>query len=113
MSLDIFKLTPDTNLTRSQSRSHIPVQSVCNLSPPQDSILTIPLSFLQMSGMAIGSMIEADKRLRLHEVQMRRFKRTARDAEVWRRYEEDFNVRQSSSSPSAAPDEKAEAPKDT
>lgn len=58
-----------------------------------------------MSGMAGGSMIEADKRLRLHEVQMRRYKRTARDAEVWRRYEQDFNVsRGTSSADSSAAD---------
>lgn len=60
-----------------------------------------------MSGMAIGSMIEADRRLRLHEVQMRRYKRTVRDAEVWRRYEEDFNIGKASSPPSTA-DERAE-----
>ncbi|KAK3075257.1 hypothetical protein LTR53_001622 [Teratosphaeriaceae sp. CCFEE 6253] len=46
--------------------------------------------FLQMSGMTAGSMIEADRRLRVHEVQVRRQKVAARDAEVWRRYESDF-----------------------
>ncbi|EMC96894.1 hypothetical protein BAUCODRAFT_23319 [Baudoinia panamericana UAMH 10762] len=46
--------------------------------------------FLQMSGMTIGSMIEADKRLRAHERLVRREKTIARDAEVWRRYEEDY-----------------------
>lgn len=51
-----------------------------------------------MSGMAGGSMIEADKRLRQHEVQMRRYKRTVRDAEVWRRYEQDFNISKSAAS---------------
>ena len=44
-----------------------------------------------MSGMAAGSMIEADKRLREHEVSMRKHKRVARDAEVWRRYEQDYS----------------------
>ena len=65
-------------------------------------------SFLQMSGMAGGSMIEADKRLRQHEVQMRRYKRTVRDAEVWRRYEEDYNISKqaSSSTPSTEREEK-------
>ena len=58
-----------------------------------------------MSGMALGSMIEADKRLRLHEVQMRRYKRTTRDAEVWRRYEEDFNINKTSSSPNGKSDD--------
>ncbi|KAI9878734.1 MAG: hypothetical protein M1830_010640 [Pleopsidium flavum] len=43
--------------------------------------------FLQMSGMTIGSMIEADRRLRDYEVTVRRNKRLARDAAVWDRYE--------------------------
>lgn len=47
-----------------------------------------------MSGMTIGSMIEADKRLRRHELVMRNQKRMARDAEVWRRYEEEFGGRE-------------------
>lgn len=53
-----------------------------------------------MSGMAAGSMIEADRRLRDHEVIMRKHKRVTRDAEVWRRYEQDYHItRGSSSSP--------------
>jgi hypothetical protein len=48
-----------------------------------------------MSGMTIGSMIEADRRLRTHELSMRMHKRIARDAEVWRRYEEDHQERES------------------
>ncbi|KAK3717788.1 hypothetical protein LTR37_005559 [Vermiconidia calcicola] len=60
--------------------------------------------------MTIGSMIEADRRLRTHEVVMRKYvlesvrlskyllifvlrnsrKRLERDAEVWRRYEQDY-----------------------
>ncbi len=40
-----------------------------------------------MSGMTIGSMIEADRRLRDYEVTVRRNKRLARDAAVWDRYE--------------------------
>jgi len=47
-------------------------------------------SFLQMSGMTAGSMIEADRRLRAHEVAVRNQRKIARDAEVWRRYEEDY-----------------------
>lgn len=39
-----------------------------------------------MSGMAIGSMIEADRRLRTHELAVRNYKRKRRDAEIWRRY---------------------------
>jgi len=43
-----------------------------------------------MSGMTAGSMIEADRRLRQHEVLIRNQKKIARDAEVWRRYEEEY-----------------------
>lgn len=43
-----------------------------------------------MSGMTAGSMIEADKRLRAHEVLVRNQKKIARDAAVWRRYEEEY-----------------------
>ncbi|KAK1058011.1 hypothetical protein LTR12_000022 [Friedmanniomyces endolithicus] len=46
--------------------------------------------FLQMSGMTTGSMIEADRRLRAHEVMVRRQRVVARDAQVWKRYESDF-----------------------
>lgn len=46
-----------------------------------------------MSGMVIGSMIEADNRLRAHEIQVRKAKKLARDAEVWRRYEMEFENR--------------------
>ncbi|KAK7524290.1 hypothetical protein IWZ03DRAFT_366817 [Phyllosticta citriasiana] len=73
--------------------------------------------FLQMSGMIFGrfghflspisrpqywqadsshrarthSMVEADRRLIQHEQLMRAQKRRVRDAEMWRRYEEDFD----------------------
>ena len=40
-----------------------------------------------MSGMTIGSMIEADRRLRVYEATVRRNKKLARDAAVWERYE--------------------------
>lgn len=43
-----------------------------------------------MSGMTVGSILEADRRLRDHGAMQRRVKKSARDAEVWRRYEEDF-----------------------
>lgn len=46
-----------------------------------------------MSGMTLGSMIEADRRLRQHEVEVRKAKKVARDAEVWRRYEMEFERR--------------------
>jgi uncharacterized membrane protein YgcG len=51
-----------------------------------------------MSFMVLGSMMEADRRLREHEVLVRNQKKVLRDAEVWRRYEEDY----SRSSPSSA-----------
>lgn len=40
--------------------------------------------------MVLGSMIEADQRLRAHEAVVRHHKKIARDAEVWRRYEEEY-----------------------
>lgn len=43
-----------------------------------------------MSGMILGSMIEADKRMIAYEHHVRHQKRVQRDMEVWRRYEEDF-----------------------
>lgn len=43
-----------------------------------------------MSGMILGSMIEADKRMIAYEHRIRHQKRIARDMEVWRRYEEDY-----------------------
>jgi len=46
-----------------------------------------------MSGMTLGSMIEADRRLRAHETVVRQQKKAARDAEVWRRYEQEFDNR--------------------
>ncbi|KAH9827849.1 Synaptic vesicle transporter [Teratosphaeria destructans] len=46
--------------------------------------------FLQMSGMTFGSVVEADRRLRQAGAAARQQKARARDAEVWRRYEEDY-----------------------
>jgi hypothetical protein len=43
-----------------------------------------------MSGMTAGSMIEADRRLRGHEVLVRNQKKIARDAQVWRQYEAEY-----------------------
>jgi hypothetical protein len=42
--------------------------------------------------MTLGGIIEADKRLIAHEKMMRRYHRQKRDAEVWRLYEEDFEI---------------------
>jgi len=41
----------------------------------------------------MGSMIEADRRLRAFEVNMRRRKRMERDTELWRQFENDFEER--------------------
>jgi hypothetical protein len=43
-----------------------------------------------MSGMIFGSMIEADKRVVAYGQRVRHQKRLAKDMEVWRRYEEEF-----------------------
>ncbi len=43
-----------------------------------------------MSGMTLGSIIGAEKRVKDYEVRMRRYRKVRRDAEVWRRYEEDY-----------------------
>lgn len=43
-----------------------------------------------MSGMTFGSIVEADRRLIQHEKFMRNRKKIARDAEVWRMYEQDY-----------------------
>ncbi|WPG97461.1 Hypothetical protein R9X50_00023700 [Acrodontium crateriforme] len=48
--------------------------------------------FIQMSGMTLGSMIEADRRLRSHELAVRRHKALARDAEIWKRYQQDHDL---------------------
>lgn len=51
-----------------------------------------------MSGMTFGSIIEADRRLRIHGAWQRQQKKVARDAEVWRRYEEDYELQGKSGS---------------
>lgn len=40
-----------------------------------------------MSGMTLGGMVEADRRVREYEGVVRRRKRVERDQEVWRRWE--------------------------
>ncbi|GAB7322836.1 hypothetical protein MBLNU13_g05401t1 [Cladosporium sp. NU13] len=57
--------------------------------------------FLQMSGMTFGSIIEADRRLRIHGAWQRQQKKVLRDAEVWRRYEEDYELQSKSSNAAA------------
>lgn len=55
-----------------------------------------------MSGMTFGSIIEADRRLRIHGAWQRQQKKVLRDAEVWRRYEEDYELQGRSSGSAAA-----------
>lgn len=43
-----------------------------------------------MSGMVVGSMIEADRRLRLYEAQIRLQKRQRIDRAAWENYEREF-----------------------
>lgn len=43
-----------------------------------------------MSGMVLGSMIEADRRLRLYETQVRLQKKQRIDRAVWEKYEREF-----------------------
>lgn len=52
-----------------------------------------------MSGMTLGSIIEADKRLIAHGKLMRLRKKQIRDAEVWKRYEEEYGAASSTKSP--------------
>ncbi|KAF4974298.1 hypothetical protein FZEAL_8780 [Fusarium zealandicum] len=46
--------------------------------------------YLQMCGMVMGSMIEADGRLRQYENQVRMQRKLIRDKAKWERYEEEF-----------------------
>lgn len=43
-----------------------------------------------MSGMTLGGMVEADRRLRTYELRMMRERRIARDREAWQSYEDGF-----------------------
>jgi hypothetical protein len=43
-----------------------------------------------MSGMVLGSMIEADSRLRQYEARMRVQRRAARDQAYWERFEREY-----------------------
>lgn len=44
-----------------------------------------------MSGMTIGSIIEADRRLRDYEKHARRMRRLRKDQLTWKAYEEDYS----------------------
>jgi hypothetical protein len=51
------------------------------------TLLTV-FRYIQMSGMILGGMLEADKRMVNYQHRVRHHKRLARDMEVWRRYED-------------------------
>ncbi|KAK4103812.1 hypothetical protein N658DRAFT_504661 [Parathielavia hyrcaniae] len=46
--------------------------------------------YIQMSGMVLGSMIEADHRLRQYEARVRVQRRLARDQAYWASFEKEF-----------------------
>ena len=45
---------------------------------------------MQMSSMTLGGMIEGDRRMRAHELVVRRRKRVVKEQELWRQYEAEF-----------------------
>lgn len=49
--------------------------------------------YIQMSGMTVGSMIEADKRMRDYEATSRRVRKLKRDQETWKAYEAEYEKR--------------------
>ena len=46
--------------------------------------------YLQMSGMTVGAMVEADKRYRDAEKRAKAWRKFNRDQAVWRKYQEEF-----------------------
>ena len=50
-------------------------------------------SYIQMSGMILGGMLEADKRMVAYQHRVRHHKRVARDMEIWRRNEDSYEER--------------------
>lgn len=57
--------------------------------------------YLQMSGMILGSMIEADYRMRQYEQRVRMQRRIARDRAVWANYEKELMEIESEASSSS------------
>jgi hypothetical protein len=53
-------------------------------------LLTPGLRYLQMSGMVLGSMLEADHRVREYEARVRMQRRLMRDRAKWQQYEEEY-----------------------
>lgn len=73
-----------------------PIQNVSspplhtNPYPNPHYILTPYKRYIQMSGMILGGMLEADKRMVNYQHRVRYQKKIARDMEIWRRYEDAF-----------------------
>jgi hypothetical protein len=60
------------------------------LGKVKEATLTLLGRYLQMSGMALGSMIEADRSLRQYEARMRVQRRLARDRAMWQSFEQQY-----------------------
>lgn len=58
---------------------------------PTRIYLTKTFRFLQMSGMVMGAMLEADHRLRAYEAKVRMEKRMMRDRAIWDQYEQQYD----------------------
>lgn len=56
----------------------------------EDEILILRSRYLQMSGMILGSMIEADYRMRQYEHQIRIQRRVAHDRAMWEMFEREY-----------------------
>lgn len=48
------------------------------------------LRYIQMSGMVLGSMIEADYSIRQYEARVRMQRRLERDRAAWQKFEEEY-----------------------
>jgi len=46
--------------------------------------------YIQMSGMTVGGILEAESRFREHQKYARRWRKLRSDQEVWKRYEEEY-----------------------
>lgn len=53
----------------------------------QITSIDVAYRYIQISGMMLGAMLEADSRLRTYETRMRREKKRLADEAVWRRWE--------------------------
>ena len=61
------------------------------LHEPVQLLTKISRRYVQMSGMVLGSMIDADAHLRQYEHRMRIQRRYMRDQARWERYEQEIN----------------------